>query len=198
MSRSEPTLSTTLVGLLYGFDDTDSDRLPHVTDGEATERWVFVISLNTHGLCVHSEQAKQVRSKHLPDLRGNEFDNASIARFDAFGVGFHSLTSPAINLLEELSELASDVGSVTIQDGCVASGDLTRVIQDNDLSIEGSRLLRWVVLGVGSHITTTNVLDRYVPEREVINGRSAKIEVTKTNLTLKPTLSPGLPCSSCS
>lgn len=31
-------LSSLSVGLLNGLDDTDSDGLPHVTDGESTER----------------------------------------------------------------------------------------------------------------------------------------------------------------
>ncbi len=31
-------------------DDTDSNGLPHVTDGEATKRWVLGEGLNAHGL----------------------------------------------------------------------------------------------------------------------------------------------------
>ena len=42
-----PTLSTSLLGLVDGFDDTDSNGLSHVTDGETTERRVLVIRLNT-------------------------------------------------------------------------------------------------------------------------------------------------------
>ena len=37
----------TLFGLVDGFDDADSNGLPHVTDGETTERRVLVVGLNT-------------------------------------------------------------------------------------------------------------------------------------------------------
>ena len=33
-----------------GLDDTDGDGLPHVTDGEATERRIFGERLDAHGL----------------------------------------------------------------------------------------------------------------------------------------------------
>jgi hypothetical protein len=38
------------IGLLNGLDDTDSDGLTHVTDGESTERWVLLVRLDTHWL----------------------------------------------------------------------------------------------------------------------------------------------------
>jgi hypothetical protein len=41
------TLATTLVGLLNRFDNTDSDGLPHVTDGETTKWGVLVVRFNT-------------------------------------------------------------------------------------------------------------------------------------------------------
>jgi hypothetical protein len=41
------TLATRLVSLLKGFDDTDSDGLPHVTDGETTKWGVLVVRFNT-------------------------------------------------------------------------------------------------------------------------------------------------------
>lgn len=40
-------LASGLVGLLDGLDDTDGNGLPHVTDGETTERRVLVVRLNT-------------------------------------------------------------------------------------------------------------------------------------------------------
>jgi len=43
-------LSTSLVRLGDGLDDTDSDGLSHVTDGETTKWWVLSESLNTHWL----------------------------------------------------------------------------------------------------------------------------------------------------
>jgi hypothetical protein len=41
------TFATRLVGLLDRFNDTDSDGLPHVTDGETTKWGVLVIRFNT-------------------------------------------------------------------------------------------------------------------------------------------------------
>lgn len=131
----------TLFGLVDGFDDADSNGLPHVTDGETTERRVLVVGLNTHG------------------LGGNKLGNACITRLDEFRRIFNLLTSSAIDLLDELSELASNVGGVAIEDRCVTGTDLTRVVEDDDLSVEGRSLLGGVVLGVRSDVTTTNVLN---------------------------------------
>jgi hypothetical protein len=59
------------------------------------------------------------------------------------------------------------VGSVAIQYGCVTSADLTGVVEDDDLSVEGRGLLRGVVLGVRRNVATTDILDRDVPEENV-------------------------------
>jgi len=56
------------------------------------------------------------------------------------------------------------VGGVAVKNWSIASTNLTRVVEDNDLSVERSSLLGGVILGVGSNITTTNILDRNVPE----------------------------------
>ena len=135
------TLATRLVGLLDGLDDADGDGLSHVTDGETTERRVDVVFLNAHGLA------------------GNELDDDGVAGLDELGVRLDRLTSSAIDLLEELSELASNVGGVAIQDGGVTSTDLTRVVEDDDLGGEGSSLLGGVVLGVGGDVSATDILD---------------------------------------
>lgn len=174
------TLSTRLVGLLNGLDDTDSDGLPHVTDGETSERSVLVVLLNTHG------------------LGGDEGGNASITGLDELGGGLDGLAGTTIDLLDELLELASNVGGVAIEDGSVTGTDLTRVVEDDDLGGEGSSLPGGVVLGVGSNVTTTDILDGDVPEDHRLETSVAARSESKTHLTLKPTLSPGLPCSSCS
>ena len=128
--------------------------MSHVTDGETTERWVFVVGFNTHG------------------LRGNEFGNAGITRLDELGVSFDCLTRTTVNFLKELSELASNVGGVAIQDGSVTGTDLTGVVEDDDLSVEGSGLLSGVVLGVGGDVATTDILDGDVldVETDVVTG----------------------------
>jgi hypothetical protein len=46
------------------------------------------------------------------------------------------LSTPPVNLLDQLSELASNVGGVAIQDGGVAWANLTRMVEDDDLSVE--------------------------------------------------------------
>lgn len=139
-----PTLSARLVSLVDRLDDTNSNSLSHVTDGKATQRWVFVVGLDTHR------------------LRGNKFDNASITRLDKLGRCLEGLSTPTVDLLNQLGELASNVGGVAVKHWSVASTDLTRVVEDDDLSIEGSSFLGGVVLGVRSNIATTDILDRNV------------------------------------
>jgi len=148
------TLSTALVGLLDGLDDTDGNGLPHVTDGETTERRILVVGLNAHG------------------LRGNELNDGSITGLDELGRFFEGLAGTTVDLLDELRELASNVSSVAIEDGSVTSADLTGVVEDDDLSVEGSGLLGGVVLGVGSDISTTDILDGDVldVEADVVTG----------------------------
>ena len=116
--QSPLTLATRLVSLVNRLDDTDGDRLPHVTDGETTKRRVLVVSFNAHR------------------LRGDELDNAGIARLDELRRRFQRFTCPAINLLDELRELAGNVGGVAIEDGRVTGADLTWVVEDDDLSVE--------------------------------------------------------------
>lgn len=122
------TLATSLVSLLDGLDDTDGNGLSHVTDGETTKRGVDVVLLDTHGLA------------------GHKFGDASITRLDELGVRLDRLTRSAIDLLDELSELASNVGGMTIEDGSVTSADLTRMVENHDLRVEGRGLLGGVVL----------------------------------------------------
>jgi len=141
LDSSLGNLTGTLLGLDDRLDDTDSDGLAHVTDSEATKRGVLSESLNAHG------------------LRGNHLDDSSVTRLDELGAALSRLSSSAINLLEELSELASNVGSVAIENRSVTSTDLTGVVKDDDLGVEGLGTLRGVVLGVTGDVATTNLLD---------------------------------------
>lgn len=134
-------LAGTLVSLDDGLDDTDSDGLTHVTDGETTKRGVLGESLNAHG------------------LGGNHLDDSGITRLDELGRRLNRLAGTAVNLLEELGELASNVGSVAIEDGSVTGTDLTRVVEDDDLGVEGLSTLGGVLLGVTGNVTTTDLLD---------------------------------------
>lgn len=147
-------LTGTTGRLVDGLDDTDGNGLAHVTDGETAERGVVGEGLNTHG------------------LGGNHLDDGGITGLDELGVVLNGLTGTAVDLLEELRELASNVGSVAVENGSVTSADLAGVVQDDDLSVEGSGSSGGVVLGVGSDVTTANLLDGDVldVEADVVTG----------------------------
>ena len=135
-------------------DDTDGDGLSHVTDSETTERRIVGEGLNTHRLA------------------GNHLDDSGIAGFDELGVVLNGLAGTTVDLLEELRELASNVGSVAVKDWGVASTNLTGVVEDDDLGVEGSSTGRRVVLAVTSNVTTTDFLDGDVlhVETNVVTG----------------------------
>lgn len=79
---------------------------------------------------------------------------------------------PAIDLLKKLRELAGNVGSVAVQNGSVSSANLTGVVQDDDLGVEGSAARGGVVLGVTGNVTTADLLDGDVldVEADVVTG----------------------------
>ena len=142
--------------LLDGLDDTNGDGLAHVTDGETAQRRVVGEGLNAHG------------------LRGNHLDDGGVTRLDELGVALDGLAGTAVNLLEELGELARNVGSVAVEDGGVTGTNLTGVVEDDDLGVEGGTALGGVVLGVGSDVATADVLDGDVlhVEANVVTGKT--------------------------
>ena len=99
-------------------DDTDGHGLSHVTDSETTEGLVVGESLHAHGLLGH----------HLY--------HGGITRLDVLGIVLELLAGTTIDLLDELSELAGNVGGVAVDNGGVAGVDLTGVVQDDDLQEE--------------------------------------------------------------
>ena len=74
-----------------GLDDTDGDRLPHVTDGEATERRVVGESLDRHG------------------LGGSHLHNGGIAVLDALGESFQLLAGTTIAPVDETEKKTSHI-----------------------------------------------------------------------------------------
>ena len=146
--RGKVRTLATLLSLLDGLDDTDSNGLPHITDGETTERWVLVVALDTHGLA------------------GDKLGNTGITRLDELGRVLKRLPASPVNLLNQLGKLASNVGSMAIQDGGITRTNLTGVVEDDDLSVERSGLLSGIVLGVGSDVSTADILDRDVLDVE--------------------------------
>ena len=142
-----------------GLDDTDSNGLEipvsrengrkrwvdqylsHVAHGETSQRCVVGESLNTHW------------------LGGNHLDNGGVTRLDELGSGFDGFTGTTIDLLQELGELAGNVGSVAIEHWCVTGTDLAGVVEDDDLGVEGVGTLGRVLLGVASNHATADFLD---------------------------------------
>jgi hypothetical protein len=84
------------------------------------------------------------------------------------------LAGTTVNLLQKLSEFAGNVGGVAIQDWSVSSTDLTRVIEDNDLSVEGVSSLGRIILGVTADVSTSDFLDGDVldVESNVVPGKT--------------------------
>ena len=125
-------------------DDTDGNGLTHVSDSEPSERRIFGEGLDAQG------------------LGRNEENHSSVTRFDALGGTLNFLTVTSVDLAQKFLELAGNVSSVAIQHGGITSMDLTRVVQNDDLSGEVIRLSGGIVLGVTSHVTTADILDRHV------------------------------------
>jgi len=128
----------------------------HVTDGETTKRGVVGESLHAHG------------------LGGNHLDDGGVTRLDELGVVLNRLAGTAVDLLEDLRELAGNVGSVAIEHGCVTGTNLTGVVEDDDLGVEGLSTLGGVGLGVTSDVATTDLLDGDVldVEADIVSGET--------------------------
>merc|ERR1712012_1353927 len=94
---------------------------------------------------------------------------------DELGVVLHRLTSTTINLLLDLSKLASNVSSVTVQHWTVSIANLARVVQNNHLGGEVRHSGGGLVLGVGGDVSSLDVLDRDVldVEANVVSGTAS-------------------------
>uniref|UniRef100_A0A3Q2WY32 Uncharacterized protein n=1 Tax=Haplochromis burtoni TaxID=8153 RepID=A0A3Q2WY32_HAPBU len=108
---------------------------------------------------------------HNHGLLWDQFDNGGISGLDELGAVLKLLARTTVDLLNQLAELASNVGSVAIQHRGIACSDLTGVVQD-DLSVEALSTLGWVVLAVASNVSTTDFLDGDVldVEANVVTG----------------------------
>merc|ERR1719452_5839 len=80
----------------------------------------------------------------------------------------------AVNLLLDLGKLACNVSGVTIEDGAVTVGDLSGVVEDDDLGGEVRHTGGGLVLGVRGDVSSLDVLDGDVldVEANVISGDS--------------------------
>ena len=104
--------------LFDGLDDTDSNGLLHVSNGESSEWWVLRESFNTHWLV------------------GDEGNHGAITRLDTLWFLFKDGTGSSVDLFLDFLELAGNVSSVAIEDWAVSVTDGTRMVQDDDLSVE--------------------------------------------------------------
>jgi len=130
--------------------------LLHVSNGESTERRVVRESFNTHGLV------------------GDKGNHGGITRLDELGFSFKNGTGSSVNLFLDFGELAGNMGSVAIEDWAVTSGDLTGMVEDDNLSEERSGFLGGIVLGVTTDVTSSDILDGNVlnVETDVVTGNS--------------------------
>merc|ERR1719325_469460 len=139
-----------------GLDDTDSNSLPHVPDGEPSQGRVVGEGLHAHGLA------------------GEQLHDGSVSGLDELGRILSGLASTPVNLLEDLGELASNVGGVAVEHWGVAVGHLAGVVQHDDLGGEVGDASGGLVLGVGGDVASLDVLYRHVldVEANVVAGDS--------------------------
>jgi len=137
-------------------DNTHSDGLPHITHGKTTKGRVVSVGLDAHG------------------LGGDKVDNGRVTILNVLGGSLELSTSTTIDLGDDLVELAGNVSSVAIEHGSITGVDDTRVVEDDDLGVEGVGFLRGIVLGITSDHTATNILDRKVlnVETDVVSRQS--------------------------
>jgi len=122
-------------------DDTDGHGLFHVSDGESSERREFGEDFATHW------------------LGGFHHDDGGVTVLDLGGLVFHDLTVSSVDLGHDFFEFGGDVGGVAIHDWRVTVSDFTRVVHDDDLSLEDFDLLGWVIGSVGSNVSSLDVLN---------------------------------------
>jgi hypothetical protein len=113
--------------------------LLHVSDSESTKWWEFVESFDDH------------------HLGWGHSDDSSISGFDEFWEFFSNLTSSFVHLVFNFGEFASNMASMAIEDWRVTVHDLTWMVHDDNLSLEGVSVLGWLSLGVGGDETSLNI-----------------------------------------
>jgi hypothetical protein len=111
------------VGLEFtSLDDTNGNGLLHVSNGESTERGEFREDFTRHG---------------LGGFHGND---TGITRFQELGHFFNNGSVSSIDLAHDFSEFTGDMGSMAIDDWGVTVLDLTGMVHNDDLSLEGFNL----------------------------------------------------------
>jgi hypothetical protein len=136
--------------------------------GSLDQHIVFSADLTTLTamVCLMSRTARRSSggcSPYAYGFGGDELDGAASPVLTNFGLAYQ---------FSDRSELASNVGGVAIEEGYVAGADLTRVAEDDNLSVEGSGFLGGVVLGVRRDVPSADILDGHVldVEADVVTG----------------------------
>merc|ERR1719151_154379 len=107
-------------------------------------------------------------------LAGGQLDDGRVTRLDELRVVLPGLTGTTVTLLLDLSELAGDVGGVAVQHGAVAVADLAGVVENDYLGGEVRNTGGGLVLAVGGHVASLDVLhgDVLDVETNVVSGNS--------------------------
>lgn len=102
----------------HRFYDSHGHGLPHVANGEPTQRRKLLERLHAHW------------------LGRDQIDDGCVTRLYGLRIVLGGLARTTVALLLDLGKFAGDVGSVTIQNGSVAISYLSGVVQNDDLSDE--------------------------------------------------------------
>ena len=88
------------------------------------------------------EEEEEETSSQLADLGTPKPSPrlTGISRLDELGLVLDRLSGTTVNLLEEGVELAGNVGGVAIENGRVTVSNLSGVVHDDNLGVEGSGL----------------------------------------------------------
>merc|ERR1712233_210360 len=124
----------------------------------------------------------QVALDHVPTTRKSP---APAARLDELRGVLGGLAGTPVHLLQDLCELAGNVGGVAIKHWRVAVGNLSGVVEDNDLGSEVGDTGGGLVLGVGGDVAPLDVLHGNVldVEANVVAGESLVVHLDRLDLS---------------
>lgn len=136
-------------------DNTHGDGLTHVADREAAQGWELLEGLDAHRLG---------RLQH---------HDRGVAALYALWILLGSFAGTAVALLLDLGELAGDMSGVAVEHRRVAVADLSRVVQDDNLSGEVSGTARRLIFGVAGDVAASQLLhgDVFHVEADVVAGQ---------------------------
>ena len=123
------------------FDDSDSDSLLQISDGESAKWWEFRDKVDNHW------------------LRWGKFDGGSITGLYEFWEFFSHIPCVPVYLGLDLGKFTGNMGSVAIEDWSVSIPYLTGMVHDDYKAPEPLDILGnvRVVLPVGNNVSSLNV-----------------------------------------